>query len=456
MDYLKKVKKQIEFYFGEGNHTDYYFNNLIAKGNGYVNIEDILKFSKMVNLKVDLDTFIQAIKPSDVLEIKDMTIGRKTPLVVNKEDFDNRTIYTKGWPLNITNDQISETFEKYGYEPVCVRIIRDKYKKQLDMAWVTFPVHLYIIEIIKKCNNGEIKYNDINIKANTKNRQLNDYNEEILAKKEQRDELKAKKLVGIARGKKEFKPFENIKPVENSVISINGIGPTSVSKIKARFDMYGMVLHAEYYPDKGYALLAFRDVISVEKAITYNHQIGGKIPTIYITNIDITADFYLLYTKYLNDNRLRIFEIAKKLAKKMKFSGNRGRGGSRGRGFRGRGRGNDRVMVLKEPRIRQETREPRFERQETRERSRERETRVRERSRERLREPRVRERSRERLRERSRERESRVRERSREREKDEISPSELNSIKNQLLSQLFEKRFKESGYKRIREDESRK
>jgi La domain./RNA recognition motif. len=127
---IKKLQKQLEFYFGDSNlRNDKFLRELIFENNkGYVDLSVFLKFNKVKQILGDMDVeedkikaLVDACSTSLLLKLnKDKTkVRRKIPftqetLIKHQEEMDRRTVYVEDIPEDTNHEAIAHVFSKCG------------------------------------------------------------------------------------------------------------------------------------------------------------------------------------------------------------------------------------------------------------------------------------------------------------------------------------------------------
>ena len=76
-NHLKRIKKQMEYYFGDKNYyQDKYLLDAVSKSeNGFVPISDFMTFNKLVRMRATENLIIEAIKESEIWELNSENTG---------------------------------------------------------------------------------------------------------------------------------------------------------------------------------------------------------------------------------------------------------------------------------------------------------------------------------------------------------------------------------------------
>lgn len=120
--WLERVRKQVEFYFGDANlRRDAFMQRKLQQGHGYVKLSTILQFNRIKALKCRFPAQLaQALRKSDMLELsEEKTKVRRDATKAPAEETDiamiaKRTIYIEGLPLTFNIDDVSKYIARYG------------------------------------------------------------------------------------------------------------------------------------------------------------------------------------------------------------------------------------------------------------------------------------------------------------------------------------------------------
>jgi len=118
-----KIIKQVEYYFSDVNMSkDKFMQEEIQKDSGWVTLEVLTKFNRLKCLSTDYKVIVDALKKSvsQLLEIdeENSKVRRAKPLPENLSEFETslkqNTVYVKGFPGNISLDELYAFFEPHG------------------------------------------------------------------------------------------------------------------------------------------------------------------------------------------------------------------------------------------------------------------------------------------------------------------------------------------------------
>ncbi|XP_041117845.1 lupus La protein isoform X2 [Polyodon spathula] len=121
----KKIDDQIQYYFGDHNlPRDKFLKEQIQLDDGWVPLETMIKFNRLSCLTTDFKVILEALSKSKtgLLEIsEDKTKIRRSPSKplpeINdqyKDEIKHRSVYVKGFPTDITLDELKEWFNDKG------------------------------------------------------------------------------------------------------------------------------------------------------------------------------------------------------------------------------------------------------------------------------------------------------------------------------------------------------
>lgn len=334
-----KIIKQIEYYFGDMNlPRDKFLQEQIKEDDGWVPLETMIKFNRLAQISTDIAVIAGAIKKStnDLLEVhEDGTKTRRSPdnplpdfTKERRDDLKLRTIYAKGFPIDLQLDQLLEFFGKSG----STEHIQMRRTKERDFKGSCFVVY-HSQESAKKFLEGDetAKFNDTELTRCYKD----DYY------KRKMDEKKKEKLEDFQkrqeeREKREKKQVEEKKAsveermTKGAVLHMSDIpNGTTREDIKEAFAEYGNVAWVEFDRGDKEGKLRFHD----ENAAIETHPklTDGKI-TIKDTPVEcriVDGEEEVAYWK-------SVFQQLKERNQNKNRYGSGGRGRGRG-GWGGRG-----------------------------------------------------------------------------------------------------------------------
>ncbi|XP_054272887.1 la protein homolog [Macrosteles quadrilineatus] len=117
----KKIKRQIEYYFGDFNlPSDKFLREEVKQKDGWVALETMLKFKRLASLTQDPAVIVEALTGSELVQIsEDKTEVRRNPdkplpeeSEARRKEILERTVYVKGFPEEgFTIDNALDYFE---------------------------------------------------------------------------------------------------------------------------------------------------------------------------------------------------------------------------------------------------------------------------------------------------------------------------------------------------------
>jgi len=172
----KKIIRQVEYYFGDFNlPRDKFLLEETKTDDGWVSMETMLKFKRLLEISSDKDVITSALKKSkaDLMEVaEDSTKIRRNPeiplpenTVESKAALEARTVYVKGFDNdNTTLDELLDFFNETNSNVVSIQMRNYSVGKGKEKVWkfkgsifVTFKTPESATEFVE---NKEWKYND--------------------------------------------------------------------------------------------------------------------------------------------------------------------------------------------------------------------------------------------------------------------------------------------------------
>jgi lupus La protein len=150
---LAKIKKQVEFYFGDGNYArDKFLQAEAAKNaDGWIKLDVIASFNRLKTMGATIERIQEAVKDSPIVELSgDGTdIKRKLP-VQDVQDLLTRSIYVKGFPKDTPLEQLEDFFGAHpGLLAIRMRRFREE-KSFKGSVFVEFASIEHAMEAIEK------------------------------------------------------------------------------------------------------------------------------------------------------------------------------------------------------------------------------------------------------------------------------------------------------------------
>lgn len=119
---LKKLREQLEFYFGDSNYSrDKFMIARAAENDGFISLSVLLTFKRLKELNPSPEDVKEALKDSKTIEVKEENgnlMLRKIETdefkeYLNDKEVSKRVLYMKGFDLKSTLDTIKEHLEKF-------------------------------------------------------------------------------------------------------------------------------------------------------------------------------------------------------------------------------------------------------------------------------------------------------------------------------------------------------
>lgn len=169
MDVDRKIIRQIEYYFSDGNLLrDRFLQNEINENDGWISLAILTTFKRLQSLTTDFQIILNALDKSQsgLLELDRINnrIRRHPdrPIPSNEKEFqqllNNRTVYVQGFSTltDVTLDQLLQFFDKYGSTDD-IQMKRSKDRLFTGCVSVVFPTEETARQFVE---NSPIKYED--------------------------------------------------------------------------------------------------------------------------------------------------------------------------------------------------------------------------------------------------------------------------------------------------------
>ncbi|XP_014205302.1 la protein homolog [Copidosoma floridanum] len=220
---LTKIRKQVEFYFGDVNmHRDKFLIEQTKLDDGWVPMSVMLNFKMLASMSKDPQVILKALEDSDLIEIsndrKKIRRSLDKPLPTYDENYrkdqEARTIYLKGFPADAKISMFQEYFESTN---AVENIIMRKYKKGKEYFFKGSILVLFkTVEDAKTFMSQEsIKYKDTELIKMW----LKDY---IESKGKEKEEKRQKKSENPKGSKNHKKNTQNVFP-KGCILHISNI-----------------------------------------------------------------------------------------------------------------------------------------------------------------------------------------------------------------------------------------
>lgn len=251
-DLEKKIIRQVEYYFGNHNlPRDKFLQEQIKTEDGWVTLETMTKFNKLKELTADVKVIAAAMKKatSGLMEVNEdeTKLRRRSDKPIpentedNRQDVNNRTVYAKAFPLDLTLEKIQNFFDTFGpFEHIQMR--KDVKRKFKGSVFVTFSTK----ESVEKFLSAEsVKYNDVElVKRLRKSDYFKEKGEE--KKKQQEDRQKKKNDASNRQHKDEERNFEN-DMTKGALLHLKGFADKSTREdIKNLLQDFGPIAWVDF------------------------------------------------------------------------------------------------------------------------------------------------------------------------------------------------------------------
>lgn len=232
----KKIVRQVEYYFGDFNlPRDKFLLEETKTDDGWVTMETMLKFKRLLDLSSDKAVITAALKKSKagLIEVaEDNTKIRRNPeiplpenTVESKAALEARTVYVKGFNNEGTTlDELLDYFNENNSNVVSIQMRNYSVGKGKDKEWkfkgsifVTFKSAESATEFVE---NKEWKYKDREMILKFQKNYLEDKQKEIEEKKKN----KGKSAKVAAAVKDETKESDDLQMPRGAVIKLTGLG----------------------------------------------------------------------------------------------------------------------------------------------------------------------------------------------------------------------------------------
>ena len=232
----KKIVRQVEYYFGDFNlPRDKFLLEETKTDDGWVTMETMLKFKRLLDLSSDKAVITAALKKSKagLIEVaEDNTKIRRNPeiplpenTVESKAALEARTVYVKGFNNEGTTlDELLDYFNENNSNVVSIQMRNYSVGKGKDKEWkfkgsifVTFKSAESATEFVE---NKEWKYKDREMILKFQKNYLEDKQKEIEEKKKN----KGKSAKVAAAVKDEAKESDDLQMPRGAVIKLTGLG----------------------------------------------------------------------------------------------------------------------------------------------------------------------------------------------------------------------------------------
>lgn len=345
----QKIIRQIEYYFGDTNlPRDKFLQDEMKIEDGWVSLATMTKFNRLKQLTTNHKIIATALRKSDsgLVQIsKDSVFIRRNPEMPipenteeRRNEFNDRSAYVKGFPLDASLDTLIAHFEKYAkIDTVYMR--RDQDKKFKGSVFVTFANKE---DCDKFLAEPETKYEDAVLIKKSKTQYF----------KERDEDKKQKKLEQIRKKKEdqEKREDEENKKMADSitrgaVFQLTGFENKELSRedFKTYFNDYAKVAWVDYDKGDSKAMIRLSEANTAQSTldkVKADHD--GKLEVLdcvveaKVLEGDEELDHWRKIFKDMADSRNR-----NKFSRKRRHGKDGGRGGPRGKKSRAGDDGGD-------------------------------------------------------------------------------------------------------------------
>ncbi|XP_048776658.1 lupus La protein-like [Ostrea edulis] len=261
----KKIIRQLEYYFGDTNlPRDKFLQDEMKIEDGWVSLATMTKFNRLKQLTTNHKLIATALRKasSGLIQVsKDNVFIRRNPdmsIPENTEerrnDFNERSAYVKGFPLNVSLDTLIAFFEKIS--PVdTVYMRRDQEKKFKGSVFVTFTKKEDCDKFVAE---PESKYEESILIKKSKTQYF----------KEREDGKKQKKLEQLRRKKEDQQRRETEEQqklvdsiTKGAVLHLTGIvsEELTMEDFRTLFNDYATVAWVDYEKGDSQAWIRFNE-----------------------------------------------------------------------------------------------------------------------------------------------------------------------------------------------------
>merc|ERR1719481_749771 len=206
---------------------------------GWVSMETMLKFKRLMDISSDKDVITSALKKSKagLMEVaEDKTKIRRNPeiplpenTVESKAALEARTVYVKGFDNeNTTLDELLDFFNETNSNVVSIQMRNYSVGKGKEKVWkfkgsifVTFKTPESATEFVE---DKEWKYNDRDMIIKFQKNYLEDKQNEINEKKKNKGGKGANKAAAVAAKEESVKEVDDFKMPKGAVLKLSGLG----------------------------------------------------------------------------------------------------------------------------------------------------------------------------------------------------------------------------------------
>lgn len=242
-DLEKKIIKQVEYYFGDKNlPRDRFLRQKADEDDGWVTLECLATFNRLKALSEDADVIAKALRKSDsgLVEVsednKKVRRVKTKPLPLDsveaRREAKNRSIYCKGFPKDISLDQLEEFFADKG-KVTTIIMRKDEARLFKGSVFVEFAS---VDETKAFVDQESLKYNEEELIKMTKDEYFKSKGKERPQRNEEADKEKSKEEAESKEEAKDAVKEEPLKYDHGCVLHFKNVGEqTSREDIKSLF-----------------------------------------------------------------------------------------------------------------------------------------------------------------------------------------------------------------------------
>jgi len=282
-----KIKKQVEFYFGDSNYPKDKFLREKASldENGFIDISVLLTFNRLKAMTESVEAIAAAVENSAVIALNDdKTKIRRVQPVPDVDDSMKRSVFVGNLPKDMTLDNLEEFF---GASAKAIRMIKEKKSQAfLGMCYV----ELETAEAAENLVKSGLRHKEEPLKVMMKEQQLAELKlEREQKKKEKKEEADKAKADRAAAKAEEF--------TKGLILSLKNVGEgCSREDISESVGKVAVVKYVDFARGKedGYIRVATpEDAVKVVDSLKAEpFEIKGKVPEMAILDGDEEKDYW--------------------------------------------------------------------------------------------------------------------------------------------------------------------
>lgn len=156
----QKIRKQIEFYFGDHNlPRDKFLQAELAKSpEGWIPLSILTSFNRLKSLSIDLTLIASSLKSSELVEVNEdgSCVRRRVPVSESKPTLET-SLYVKGFGTEQTLEELEAYFESRGCEGIAaIRMRRMREDKSFKgSVFLEFPTEQAMQAAMEKLRSDD-------------------------------------------------------------------------------------------------------------------------------------------------------------------------------------------------------------------------------------------------------------------------------------------------------------